>query len=210
MVDPPTRDERLLRYWSEQAHRYERQMAYVERRFFADTRAWLCRRATGSTLEVAIGTGLNLPHYPPGLALAAIEWSDPMLAVARHRAQTLGRTVDLRLGDARHLPWSDGQFDTVVASFALCCIPDPAAALGEMTRVLRPGGLLLLADHVESSSLPIRLLQRIVDLAAVPLQGEHYCHRPLRRVQSMGYDLEAHDRLNLGMIERLAARSPST
>jgi ubiquinone/menaquinone biosynthesis C-methylase UbiE len=201
MVNPPARDERLHRFWSDKASSYDQQMAYVERRFFADSRAWLCSRAAGSTLEVAIGTGLSLPCYATGLSLAAIEWSEPMLAIARQRAHTLGRSVDLRLRDARHLPWGDGEFDTVVSSFALCCIPDPAVALGEMTRALRPGGLLLLADHVESSSLPVRLVQRVVDLVTVPLHGEHYCHRPLRQVESMGYRLEAHDRLHLGIIE---------
>src|SRR5690606_28146924 len=138
------RDRRLMRYWDRQAGAYDRRMAFAERRFFADTRRWLCGQAAGDTLEVAIGTGLNLPHYPGDVRLTGVEWSEGMLAEARRRAARLGRPVDLRWGDARALDFEDGRFDTVVCTFALCGIPDEAAALGEMARVLRPGGLLLL------------------------------------------------------------------
>lgn len=138
-------------------------MGAVERRWFAQTRPWVCRRASGRTLEVALGTGLNLPLYPEGVELAGIEWSPSMLAVAQRRAAALGLAADLRLGDARALPFDDGSFDTVVMTFSLCAVPDAGRALEEMVRVLRPGGLLLLADHVESSAWPLRVLQRLVD-----------------------------------------------
>jgi ubiquinone/menaquinone biosynthesis C-methylase UbiE len=203
------RDERLRRGWDRLAPGYDSKVTTLERRFLEPSRPWLCQQATGVTLEVAIGTGMNLPHYPDHVALSAIEWSEPMLAQARARAAALGLQADLRLGDARSLPWPDGHFDTVVATFSLCSIPQPDVALEEMRRVLRPGGLLLLIDHIESSSWPIRWAQRVVDLITVPLQGERWCHRPLRKVAAMGFTLEAHDRLHLGLVERLAARAPA-
>lgn len=202
------RDARLRRMWGRQAAKYERASAYAERRYLAECRSWVCGRASGETLEVAVGTGLNLPHYPAGVRVTGVEWSEPMLAQARRRAAALGLAADLRVGDARQLPWPDASFDTVLSTFSLCSIPESDVALREMTRVLRPGGLLLLADHIESSAWPIRLLQRAVDLVTVPLQGERWTHRPLRQVEALGYAVEAREREHLGIIERLAARRP--
>jgi ubiquinone/menaquinone biosynthesis C-methylase UbiE len=132
-----------------------------------------------------------------------------MLAVARHRAADLGRSVDLQHGDARALGFPDGRFDTVVCTFSLCGIPDDQGALAEMARVLRPGGLLLLADHVESSVWPVRVLQGLVEAATVPLYGEHYRRRPLRLVRATDFVVERHERLKWGAIERFSARKPS-
>ncbi|NUW40862.1 class I SAM-dependent methyltransferase [Nonomuraea rhodomycinica] len=181
-------------------------MAFAERRFFGDTREWLCRQASGEVLEVAIGTGLNLAHYPGDVRLTGVEWSEAMLAVARRRARSLGVPADLRQADAQALPYPEASFDTVVCTFALCAIPDESRALAEMDRVLRPGGLLLLADHVASSSWPVRALQAAADLVSVPLQGEHFRRRPLPQVTALGYTVERHDRFKLGMIERFTAR----
>jgi ubiquinone/menaquinone biosynthesis C-methylase UbiE len=199
---------RLRRYWDRTADSYDRRMGFTERRFFADTRRWLCEQAVGDTLEVAIGTGLNLVHYPPTVHLCGLEWSPHMLSVARRRALDVDRPIDLREGDARALPFADESFDTVVCTFALCAIPDQPTALREMARVLRPGGLLLLSDHVESSVRPVRWLQTIVDLVTVPLQGEHYRHRPVRRVTELGFIVQRQERFSLGIIERIAARKP--
>jgi hypothetical protein len=82
-------------------------------------------------------------------------------------------------------------------------------ALAEMVRVLHPGGLLLLADHVEAGTWHGRLLQRLVDLITVPLEGEHYRRRPLRHLAALGPTVEHRDRFALGIIERLAARKPN-
>src|SRR5688572_5824680 len=97
------REDRLRRYWDRQVASYDRSMGFADRRFFGDTREWVCSRASGAVLEVAIGTGLNLPHYPEDVRLVGVEWSPAMLEVARRRAADLGRRVDLRVGDARAL-----------------------------------------------------------------------------------------------------------
>ncbi|WP_433500417.1 class I SAM-dependent methyltransferase [Sphaerimonospora sp. CA-214678] len=208
MSDSSARDSRLRRYWDRQAGSYDRQMAYAERRFFADTRGWVCGQAAGTVLEVAVGTGLNLTHYPRDVELTGVEWSPSMLEVARRRAAETGRDVDLQQGDARSLRFPDGRFDTVVCTFSLCAIEDDRAALAEMTRVLRPGGLLLLADHVASSNRPVRTLQRLADVFTVPMFGERYSRRPFPMVLAMGFAIERHERFKLGVIERLAARKP--
>ena len=208
MPGRPGRTERLRRRWDKQAESYDKEMTFADRRFFGDTRAWVCDQATGDVLEVAIGTGLNLPHYPPGVRLSGVDLSPEMLAIARRRAEDLGRDVDLRVGDAQALDLPDGSFDTVVCTFALCAIPDEKRAVAEMARVLRPGGLLLLADHVEAGPWPIRAVQKLVDLFTGPIAGEYFARRPIRGVQAMGFAIERHDRFKLGMVERLAARKP--
>lgn len=147
----PGREERLRRYWDKHAGSYDKQMGFFERHLFSGSRDWVCSKATGHVLDVAIGTGLNLGHYPGGAQLTGLEWSPAMLRIARERAGRLGVAVDLRQGDAQALDFADASFDTVVCTFSLCAIPDDRLAVAEMTRVLRPGVLLLLADHVEGS-----------------------------------------------------------
>src|SRR2546429_1430137 len=132
MPDRSHRVERLRRRWDRQAGSYDRSMTGADRYFFGDTRQWLCAQAVGAVLEVAIGTGLNLPHYPHDVRLTGVESSPGMLAIARRRAADLGREVDLREGDAQALDFPDGSFDTVVCSFSLCAIPDDRRALSEM------------------------------------------------------------------------------
>jgi ubiquinone/menaquinone biosynthesis C-methylase UbiE len=201
-------DHRLRHRWDNAAGSYDRQMTFADRHFFADTREWICGQATGTVLEVAIGTGLNLPYYPPDLTLHGVEWSPGMLAGARRRAADLDRGIDLAQGDARALAYADASFDSVVCTFSLCAIPDERRAVAEMARVLRPGGLLLLADHVEAGPWPLRLAQRFVELFSVPASGEYWRRRPIRQVRALGFAIERHERFKLGMVERLAARKP--
>jgi ubiquinone/menaquinone biosynthesis C-methylase UbiE len=202
--------DRRRRYWDRHAASYDRQMQFADRYFLGDSRAWVCSQAAGRTLEVAIGTGLNLAFYPAGVELAGVDLSPAMLAQARRRAAGLGRTVDLREADALALPFPDASFDTVVCTFALCAVPDDGPAVGEAVRVLRPGGLLLLADHIEGAAWPVRVIQRLIEVFSVPLQGEHALRRPLRRVEAEGLEVVRRERFKLGLIERLAARKPVT
>jgi ubiquinone/menaquinone biosynthesis C-methylase UbiE len=160
-------------------------------------------------LEVAVGTGLNLPFYPDDVELTGLDLSEPMLDIARDRAGKSGRSVTLRQGNAHHLPFGDAAFDTMVCTFGLCAIPDADAALDEMIRVLRPGGALILVDRIESSSRIARGVQRLLELVTVPLGGEYFLRRPLRKVQARSLEIEQRQRFKLGLVERLIARKPA-
>lgn len=203
--------ERIRRHWDRQAPRYDRMMARMERLFLDGSREWLCSKADGDTLEVAIGTGRNLPYYPDRVNLTGIDLSPRMLEIARERAHTLGARVDLREADAQHLPFADASFDTVVCALSLCAVPDLGASVAEMRRVLRPGGRLLLLDHVRPTSLPVRwLLLTVQGLMNVfdPGNGEQMMRRPLLTVREHGFTVEERDRFTAGVIERLVARKP--
>lgn len=134
------RSDRWHRYWDKHSGTYDRQMQVMDRVVFGDSRTWACSKASGKALEVAVGTGLNLPHYPEAVALTGIDLSEEMLAIARARAAELGRTATLQQANAHALPFTDATFDTVVCTFGLCAIPDTDRAIAEMNRVLRPGG----------------------------------------------------------------------
>ncbi|GAB3979474.1 class I SAM-dependent methyltransferase [Plantactinospora veratri] len=174
--------------WDRRAAGYDRAGDRMERLTIGDSREWICARASGRTLEVAVGTGRNLSGYDEDVELVGVDLSPKMLAAARRRAGLLGRRVELREGEAERLPFPDASFDTVVCTLAVCVVPDRDAALAEMRRVLRPGGRLLLLDHAERRWLR----GRPADLAA-----------------RLGFVAEARDRLRLGLIERLAARKPA-
>jgi ubiquinone/menaquinone biosynthesis C-methylase UbiE len=202
------RTQRLRRYWDKHARSYDKQMAFWERRLFGDGRRWVCAQATGEVLEVAIGTGRNLPYYPEGIRLTGIEFSPAMLALARRLADRLGLEVDLRLGDAQALELPDASFDTVVCTLSLCAIPDERRAVAEMARVLRPGGRLLLLDHVAAAPRWVRAIQWLLERVTIPLGEEHLRRRPLHQVRAEGFQIERCERAKLGIVERLAARKP--
>ncbi|MCA2219194.1 class I SAM-dependent methyltransferase [Jidongwangia harbinensis] len=199
---------KVLRAWEKGAPAYDRQIAVLEKIWFGGAREWLGARARGRVLEVAVGTGLNLPHYPAGVTITGIELSPAMLAIARRRAADLGRTVDLRIGDAQALPFGDQAFDTVACALSLCAIPDPATAIGEMARVLVPGGRLLLVDHIASTWPPIRAAQRLVERLTVRTAGEHFTRRQLPLVRAAGFEIVEVERLKAGTVERVFARKP--
>jgi ubiquinone/menaquinone biosynthesis C-methylase UbiE len=206
-VDTSEQTAKVLRAWEKYAPTYDRQIAFLERRLFTGGREWLAERATGRVLEVAVGTGRNLPHYSPGITLTGIELSPAMLALARQRAAELGLDADLRVGDAERLPFADGSFDTAVCALSLCTIPDPAAALREMRRVLVPGGRLLLLDHVVSTWPPVRAVQWLLEQVTGRTAGEYFTRRQLPLVRAAGFEVVEVERLKAGIVERVHARA---
>lgn len=200
---------RVRAAWERAAPGYDRAIAWFERSFVADGRDWVARRAEGEVLEVGIGTGRNLGRYPPGVALTGVDLSPAMLALARDRAAALGVHVRLVEGDAQALDLPAAAFDTVVATLALCAVPDDRRAVAELVRVLRPGGRLLLLDHVVATNPAARLVQRALDPLARRIDGDHLLRRPRVLVEAAGLAVEEAERTKLGVIERLAARRPA-
>ncbi|GGM48134.1 ubiquinone/menaquinone biosynthesis methyltransferase [Dactylosporangium sucinum] len=203
---PDDETAKVLRAWNTQAAVYDRQIAFFERIWFGGGREWLAARARGRVLEVAIGTGLNLRHYPDGVTLTGVELSPAMLAIARRRAADLGVDADLREGNAEALSLPDESFDTVVCALSLCGIPRPAAAIAEMRRVLVPGGRLLLLDHIGSTWPPVRAAQWLLERVTIRTAGEHFTRRQLPLVTAAGFEIVERERRKAGTVERIHAR----
>jgi ubiquinone/menaquinone biosynthesis C-methylase UbiE len=206
-LDTTARSRRL---WDRMAPRYDRDMRLVEGLLFGrDTRAQVCAQASGDALEVAIGTGLNLPHYPLGIRLTGVDLSPAMLAAAAKRASDLGLTVDLREAEAEHLPFGDASFDTVVCTLSLCSVADDRAAIVEMRRVLRPGGQLLLLDHVAATNPILLTLQRLWEQFTLRALGDYQTRHPLPLVEQVGLVVTDSRRSKLGTVERIRALKPA-
>jgi ubiquinone/menaquinone biosynthesis C-methylase UbiE len=137
--------------------------------------------ARGRILEIGFGTGMNLTHYPPNVK--RIEAIDPDVDLDRlsmPRMATSAIAVDFHHLDAAHLPFEDARFDTVVSTFTLCSIPDVVHALGEVRRVLRPGGQLLFLEHGRAPDPAVARWQDRLNGAWMPLAGGCHLNRPVR------------------------------
>lgn len=155
----------------------------------------LLSRARGEVLEVAVGTGKNLPHYPPGCRVTGVDISPGMLAVARRRARALGREVELHVMEATRLAFPDRHFDTVVSTLSTCTFPDPVAALREMGRVCRAGGRVLLLEHGRSDRRWLGAWQDRTAEGHARALACHWNRRPDRLVAEAGlrvYRLQRH------------------
>jgi ubiquinone/menaquinone biosynthesis C-methylase UbiE len=200
--------ERILQLYEREADKYDREMRFFEWLLFAGGREWVCSQAEGEVLEIAVGTGRNLPFYREHVRLTGIELSPAMLEVARARARELGRDADLRVGDAQALDFPDARFDSVVCTLSLCTIPDDRAAVAEVCRVLRPGGRFLLLEHVRSPLLPIRFAERLLEPLMLRFEGDHLLREPLDHSRAEGFEIERLERSKLGIVERVRARKP--
>ncbi|HUF81972.1 MAG TPA: class I SAM-dependent methyltransferase [Burkholderiales bacterium] len=124
-------------------------------------RARLVPQARGVTLEVGVGSGLNLPFYGERVErLLAVDPSEELLRMARKRARGAAIPVELMAHSGEALPLADASVDTAVFTFALCTIPDPGKALREARRVLKPSGELLFAEHGLAPDEGVRRWQR--------------------------------------------------
>ncbi|HKQ61343.1 MAG TPA: methyltransferase domain-containing protein [Candidatus Polarisedimenticolaceae bacterium] len=112
-------------------------------------------------LEVGVGTGLSLPHYPRGCQVTGIDVSEPMLEQARDRAEAIqGVTIDLRLMDARDLTFPDAAFDHALAPYVISVVPEPERVMAEIARVVRPGGTVMVVNHFLSHRAWLGALER--------------------------------------------------
>jgi phosphatidylethanolamine/phosphatidyl-N-methylethanolamine N-methyltransferase len=120
------------------------------------------QRIGGRILDVGIGTGISLLDYAPAHRIVGVDYSEPMLRKAHERvaAHQLGHVDALAVMDAQHLGFPDGFFDVVVAQYVITTVPDPEAALDEFARVTKPGGEIILVNHLGAESGPRRLFEQ--------------------------------------------------
>jgi ubiquinone/menaquinone biosynthesis C-methylase UbiE len=168
---------------------YDRLLSASEDAGLHDKRRELLAEASGRTLEIGAGTGLNVELYPEAAnPLVLTEPEEPMARRLRDRAGSRAEVVE---AGAQSLPFPDASFDTVVSTLVLCTVPDQASALGEIRRVLKPDGRLLFLEHVRADDARLAKWQdRILPLWRFTGRGCHPNRDTAAAMRSAGYAIE--------------------
>jgi ubiquinone/menaquinone biosynthesis C-methylase UbiE len=184
---------------------YDIALAPLELAGLVRLRRRLLAEARGSILEIGAGTGVNFAHYPKGARVYALDQSREMLATARKRPCRACATVTQ--ADAQILPFATGTFDTAVATLVLCSIPDPLQALGEIRRVLRPGGTMRLLEHTRGYHPIAAALTDLLNPLWFSLNGSCRLNRQTAQtVAQAGFNVTSTE-LHLGGIVQLICAS---
>lgn len=199
--------DRTRRRYDRISRTYDLMEWAVERRAFGSWRPRLWDLVEGPrVLEVGVGTGKNLPYYPADAEVTAIDFSPGMLSHARRRAAEMGSNVELREMDVQQLDLPDDSFDTVITTFVFCSVPDPVVGLREIARVLRPGGRLLMLEHVLSMKPVLGGVMRAANPLVVRMMGANMTRRTRNNIEAAGFLIEKETDLWLDIVKLFQAR----
>jgi phosphatidylethanolamine/phosphatidyl-N-methylethanolamine N-methyltransferase len=182
---------------------YDRMEGIAERRY-APWRARLWSQVQGfSILEVGVGTGKNMPYYPVGGHITAIDLTPGMLERAQERAAASELEMDIQLGDVQALSFPDASFDAAVATFVFCSVPGPVLGLRELARVVKPGGRVLLLEHMRSADKAIGALMDLLNPLIVRIMGANINRKTIENVQKSGLIIERVEDMGMGGIFKM-------
>jgi phosphatidylethanolamine/phosphatidyl-N-methylethanolamine N-methyltransferase len=160
-------------------------------------------------LEVGVGTGKNMPFWPQGAAITAIDLTPGMIQRARKRAKRLKLTIELLESDVQELQFPGNHFAMAVATFVFCSVPDPVLGLKELSRVVRPGGSIFLLDHVRSANESLGKVMDFFNPLVLRLMGPNINRDTVGNVERAGLVLEnVEDLGRSGIFKLIHAKVP--
>lgn len=181
---------------------------FVERAVFKPWRKLLWSRIEdGSVLEIGVGTGKNIPFYPSGTNMTAVDLSDGMMSYAKRQAEDLSKPVNFHQMDVQTLTFPDNSFDTAMATFVFCSVPQPVVGLEELGRVVKPGGDIWLLEHVRINKPVIGFLMDILNPVIVRIMGANINRQTVQNVEAAGLKILEVENLK-GDLVRLIHASP--
>ena len=186
---------------------YDLMEGLIERSRYNKWRELLWTTVEGTQiLEVGVGTGKNFHYYPADAKIVAVDFSEKMLQRAKDRANRQKAEVHLKQMDVQNLELEDNTFDTVVASFVFCSVPDPVRGLMEIDRVCRPGGKVVLLEHVLSANRILGWLMNLANPLVVRMFGANINRRTVDNVIKSGLVVEQVTDLGGGIFKLIEAR----
>ncbi|HEY0406429.1 MAG TPA: methyltransferase domain-containing protein [Pyrinomonadaceae bacterium] len=195
---PTAKPQQRATYDRVAAH-YDRAIGPLERRFLSRLRAETLAAlpAGGRLLEIGAGTGLNFPYYPQAARGVATELSREML----RRAQAKSRPANVHLAQnrAEQIPFADASFDAACATLLFCSVVSPAAAFAELRRVVKPGGIIALLEHVRPHGA-LGWLFDLLNLLTVPLFDDHFNRRTAETARRAGLHIRRLESRAFGII----------
>jgi ubiquinone/menaquinone biosynthesis C-methylase UbiE len=178
-----------------------------ERSRYSRWRALLWSKVEGrKILEVGVGTGKNFPYYPAHADITAIDFSEKMVKRAKDKANRQRMKIHLRQMDVQNLEFEDNTFDSVVASFVFCSVPDPIRGLMEIERVCKPGGKVVLLEHVLSTNPVLSWLMNIANPLVVRVVGANINRKTVDNVAKSNLIMEQVTDLAAGIFKLIEAR----
>ena len=182
-------------------------LAWGPERRWAPRKRELFASMQGKVLFVAVGTGQDIPFFPPGQDITAIDISPRMLAKARARAARYHGSLELREMDVHALEFPDHSFDQVVTSCTFCSVPDPVAGLIALRRVLKPGGALYMFEHTGSRVFPFNLMLDVMTPIWRPI-GPEMNRDTVANVKKAGFEIRQVNNVYLDVVKTIAATAP--
>ncbi|MBT2679598.1 methyltransferase domain-containing protein [Bacillus sp. ISL-35] len=176
-----------------------------------DWRRDLLAGAYGDVLEAGVGTGANLSYYPSSIkSLIGVDFSSDMLKYAKQKASQLNAPYKMELieGDIQELPFPDNSFDTVVSTCVFCSVPDPVVGLGELRRVCKSDGQILMLEHMRSENQAAGLVMDLLNPVTVRMWGANINRETMANIKSAGLSVVGEERL-MGSIMRRLLLSPN-
>jgi ubiquinone/menaquinone biosynthesis C-methylase UbiE len=207
MVDRQADSEKTKRRYNRIAPYFDKLESILENLFFSSWRKALWDKVQGShVLEVGVGTGKNFPFYPANTQITAIDFSEKMLERAKDKQPINPTTpIDLVLMDIQSLCYADNSFDTVIGTFVFCSVPQPHKGLQELHRVCKPGGQVLLLEHVLSSKPMMAKMMNLINPLVSSIFGANINRQTVKSIQACGFEKVIIDTSSRDMIKLIQA-----
>lgn len=165
----------------------------------------LLAKARGKTLHVAAGTGNDFKFFPAGMDVVSIDISPKMLEQAKIKAAAYEGSIELREADVHKLDYPEATFDTVTTVFTFCSVPKPIAGLQELYRVLKPGGQILMLEHVRSTAIaPVGVMMDLMSQLTRQF-GPELNRDTVGNLQKAGFRLRRVENVYLDVVKTIEA-----